>query len=166
MCHLFLKRLGRKGKEIKKSGTKQNSLEGKTRGLTSHTFQALAAHCSIVQTPAESQLWWHLRSLPAHSPCAACISPPWDLWDAVMELPFTIKNKQQAVGIGAASFSLQPCQAILVPAALSGCAARKPGAAQGSQAQRWQPGRIRKSGRGKVTSWPPIRQRMQLAVRH
>lgn len=31
-----------------------------------------------------------------------------------MELPFTIENKQQAVGIEAASFSLQPCQAILV----------------------------------------------------
>lgn len=30
------------------------------------------------------------------------------------------------MGIGAASFSLQPCQAILVVAALSGCAARQP----------------------------------------
>lgn len=84
--------------------------------------------CSIVWTPAEPQLRWHLCSPRAHGPCTAH-GPPWDLWDAVMELPFTIKNKQQAVGIEAASFSLQPCQAILVPART----ARKPGAARGSR---------------------------------
>lgn len=161
MCHPLFKRLGSKGQENKKWGRKQKSLEVSLMRLTSHPSPALTACCSIVWTPAESQLWRHLCSSWARSPCAAC-SPPWDLWDAVMELPFSIKNKQQAVGIEAASFSLQPCQAILVPA----CTARKPGAAQGSQARRWQPGRIRKLGRSKVTSWPPVRQRMQLAVRH
>lgn len=121
MCHPLFKRLGSKGQENKKSGRKQKSLEVSLMRLTSHPSPALTACCSIVWTPAESQLWRHLCSSWAHSPCAAC-SPPWDLWDAVMELPFSIKNKQQAVGIEAASFSLQPCQAILVPA----CTARKP----------------------------------------
>lgn len=148
--------------QVRKPGTKQKSLEvSKSHEADVSSLpgtHSLLQHCWI---PAESQLWWHLCSSRAHDPCAAH-GPPWDLWDAVMELPFTIKNKQQAVGIEAASFSLQPCQAILVPA----CTARKLGAAQGSQARRWQPGRIRKLGRGKVTSWPPIQQRMQLAVRH
>lgn len=162
MCHLFSKSLGSKG-EVKNSATERIVLDQRD---DVPTLPGTFCPWQCCWAPAELQLWWHLCSSPVHGPCTAHSSPPWDLWDAVMELPFTIKNKQEAVGIGAASFSLQPCQAILVSAEQSSCTVRKPGAAQGSQAQCWQSGRIRKSGRGKVTSWPPIRQRMQFAVRH
>lgn len=75
-----------------------------------------------------------------------------------MELPFASKNKQQAVGIGTASFSLQPCQA--TERWGYGEARCSPGLA----AQRWQPAGIRKSGRarsplvllsGKECAWLP-----------
>lgn len=133
--------------QVRKSGTKQKSPEVSLMRLMSHPSPALTACCSTVRTPAESQLWWHLCSSWAHGPCTAR-SPPWDLWDAVMELPFTIKNKHQAVGIGAASFSLQPCQAILVPA----CTARKPEQPRAPRAPRHGAG-----SRGGSGSWAGAR---------
>lgn len=108
--------------QVRKSGAKQKSLEVSLMSwcLIPPQHHCLLQHCL---NPAEPQLWRHLCSSGAHDPCTAR-GPPWDLWDAVMELPFTMKNKQQAVGMEAASFSLQPCQAILVPPALRGSSER------------------------------------------
>lgn len=75
-----------------------------------------------------------------HRPSSAPVSPPGAV---VMELPFATKNKQQAVGIGTASFSLQPRQATLVPAARSAGTVGKPAAARGS---RYSAGSRRGSG--------------------
>jgi len=91
------------------------------------TAQVAALCYSLRGPPAVAPVWHGCRPASALSPRL----PAWTVWDTVMELPFTMKNKQQAVGIGTASFSLQPCQAMLVPAALSTGAASNPAAAQG-----------------------------------